>query len=200
MKYLQGDRIKLCKFEERSMTPEYMSWLNDPDVNKFLDTGRIPISKEEVFAPKDDKNLMFMIMANFYLGDINRGEVKDKDYIYYIGTCSLHKIDWISRKGEIGYMIGNKSYWGHGVGTEVVRILTDYGFNRLNLNKLTAGVVGGNVGSVEVLERNGYRQFAKFEQDHFIDGQYIDTWRFHNFQSWHREFKAYWDKQKEEVK
>lgn len=190
MKYLQGDRVKLCKFEERSIIPEYLAWLNDPEVNKFLDTGRFPISKEEVFAPKDDKNLMFMIMVNFYMGDIDGREMQDKDYSKYIGTCSLHKIDWITRKGEIGYMIGNKAYWGHGVGTEVVELLTDYGFNRLNLNKLVAGVVGGNTGSMEVLERNGYKQFAKFEQDHFIDGKYVDTWKFHNFQAWHNPQKV----------
>lgn len=190
MKYLQTEDIRLCKFDERSITPEYISWLNDPEVNKFLDTGRFPIVASDVFAPKDEKNLMFMIIANFEIGDIDGKRYPSKNLSKYIGTCSLHKIDWINRKGEIGYMIGNKQYWGHGVGTEVVGLLTDYGFNRLNLNKLVAGVVGGNAGSIEVLERNGYKQFAKFDQDHFIDGKYVDTWKFHNFQSWHNPQKV----------
>ena len=189
MKYLEGPRIKLCKFDERSIIPEYIAWLNDPEVNKFLDTGRFPISANEVFAPKDEKNLMFMIKADFYVEDIGGKEIMDKDYNKYIGTCSLHKIDWITRKGEIGYMIGNKQYWGHGVATEVIELLTDYAFNRLNLNKLIAGVVGGNIGSITALERNGYKEFAKFEQDHFVDGKFINTWKFHNFQEWWHNLK-----------
>ena len=110
---------------------------------------------------------------------------QDTDYNHYIGTCSLHDIDWIIRRGEIGYMIGEKTHWGAGIATEIVNLMTEYAFDRLNLNKLTAGVVEGNEGSMKVLEKNGFKQFAINEQDYFIEGRYLNYHCFHNFQEWH---------------
>ena len=163
--YLLGSNLKLYKFTERYITPEYIGWLNDSETNRFLDVGRIPVVREEVFAPKDDKNLMFAVMEE---GSSN-----------YIGTCSLHKIDWISRKAQIGYMMGSKKHWGKGLATELIGLLTDYGFNRLGLNKITAGVVDGNVGSVKVLEKNGYTKYGTNPQDYYLEGEYLDTHLFY---------------------
>ena len=64
MTYLISDRIKLVKFSDRFIVPKYTEWLNDFRVNKYLCTGRIPITKDEAFSPKSDKNIMFAIMFN----------------------------------------------------------------------------------------------------------------------------------------
>jgi len=144
LKYLESDRVRLHKFTERYMTAEYFGWLNDHEITRYLCVGRVPVAKADVFAPTGDKDLMFSIIH------------KDNGIEKYVGTCSLHKIDWIARRGECGYMIGDRACWGKGLATEVVGLVTDYAFNRLGLNKVTAGVVGGNEGSCRVLEKNGY--------------------------------------------
>ncbi len=189
MKFLIGERIKLMKFTERSITPEYVSWLNDPEVNRYLEIGRFPITAQDLCIPKDEKNMMFMIMSNFFIDELG-SEIKDNDFHKYIGTCSIHKIDWISRRAEIGYMIGNKQYWNKGVATELISLLTNYCFNRLNLNKITAGVVDENVSSSKALEKNGYKQFAVYEQEYYLEGKFLNAYRFHNFQVWYNGYKS----------
>lgn len=183
--YLISKNIKLVKFSEQYITNQYLGWLNDCEVNRYLNTGRFPVNIKDMVVPAGEKNLMFAILSNV---GINSGDQlwQDTEFKYYIGTCSLHDIDWISRKGEIGYMIGEKQYWGAGLATEIVGLLTDYGFNRINLNKITAGVVDGNIGSVRALEKNGFKKFTVLEQEYFLDGKYLDTHRFHNFQEWHK--------------
>ena len=186
MNYLIGDKVKLVKFTEQYMTPQYVGWLNNPEVNRYLNTGRFPVCRQELITPSGEKNLMFAIMSN--IGSDSADKLwKDTEYNHYIGTCSLHDIDWISRKGEIGYMVGEKTHWGAGIATELIYLLTGYAFNRLNLNKLTAGVVEINKGSIKALEKNGFKQFAIFEQEYYLDGKYLDSYRFHNFKNWRKD-------------
>lgn len=172
-KYLEGPNIQLVKFTDRYITAEYVGWLNDHEINRYLGTGRLPVAKDEVFAPIDEKTLMFAIISNH------------RDVYEYIGTISLHGIDWIARKGEVGYMIGSREHWGKGVATEAVALITDYAFNRLNLNKIIAGVVDGNIGSVKVLEKNGYKQYATLPEEYYLEGKYFDAAQFYKLQRWH---------------
>lgn len=171
---LESDRIRLDKFTERSITPSYISWLNDYEVNKYMQTGRLLVSEKDVYAPKNDKDLLFMIRYK-----------ESDDSAPYIGTASLHRIDWVIRKAEIGYMIGDKSYWKKGIASEVVSLLTNYGFNRLNLNKITAGVVDGNEGSVKVLLKNGYEKYCEEPEDYYLDGKLLNTHKFYKLQTNH---------------
>ncbi len=182
MKYLEGSLVKLVKFSEQHITANYMQWLNDSDINRFLNVGRLPVSIKNITVPNDEKNLMFAVITNIASED--KKLWGDVGFNYYVGTCSLHDIDWISRKAEIGYMIGSKEHWGIGIATEIVGLLTNYAFNRLNLNKVVAGVVDGNAGSIRALEKNGFKKFAVLEQEYYLDGKYLDTIRFHNFKSW----------------
>lgn len=39
---------------------------------------------------------------------------------------------------DISYFIGEKLLWGKGVDSEVIRLITDYGFSKLKLHKIEA--------------------------------------------------------------
>jgi len=174
MKYLVGQKIKLEKFCDKHITDEYISWLNDSEVNRYLCVGRIPVSKSDVSVPSGDKDIRFAIIA------------KRKKYI---GTISLHKIDWIDRRGEIGYIIGDKSFWGKGVASEAISLVTAYGINRLGLNKIVAGVIEGNTGSMKVLEKNGYKEHAIEYQEYWLEGKFLDLHKFYILAEWRQHDK-----------
>ena len=57
---------------------------------------------------------------------------------------------------DIGFLIGEKEYWGGGFGSEAVGLATTFGFNYLSLNKIYGGVYSVNAGSVRVFQKNGY--------------------------------------------
>jgi [ribosomal protein S5]-alanine N-acetyltransferase len=56
---------------------------------------------------------------------------------------------------EIGYWLGS-SYWGRGIMTEVLALVTGYAFESLNLLRLYALPFADNAASVRVLEKAGY--------------------------------------------
>lgn len=59
------------------------------------------------------------------------------------------------QEGEIGYWIG-ESYWGQGLIPEAVKVLIDYGFRELRLNKIWCAYFDGNEKSKRVQEKCGF--------------------------------------------
>jgi len=56
---------------------------------------------------------------------------------------------------EIGYWLG-ESYWGRGIGTEALVLVTAHVFDALNMLRLFALPFADNAGSIRVLEKAGY--------------------------------------------
>ncbi len=98
-------------------------------------------------------------------------DYKDK----LIGTISLvFQNDVYRKKAEIGYWIGEK-YWLKGVGTIAVEYMTRYGFDVLKLHRIYAEVFENNIGSMIVLEKNGYKREGVLRDDVYKNGKYLDT-------------------------
>ncbi len=73
-----------------------------------------------------------------------------------VGTIGLHVGDDVYRQSaEIGYWLG-EDYWGRGIATEAVSVLTDWAFANLGLLRIYALVFEANPASVKVLEKAGY--------------------------------------------
>lgn len=183
MEYLVGKSVKLVKFTERYKTPKYIEWLNDHSINRYLYVGRIPISAEEIPISHNDKGLFFAIMSNIGV-DSGDNLWKDDNFNHYVGTISFSSIDWICRKAEVGYLIGEKTHWGCGVATEAVKLMSDYGFNRLGFHKIEAGVVEGNTGSMKLLEKNGFKEYCVIPDDYYLEGKFLNTHRFYKLEGW----------------
>jgi ribosomal-protein-alanine N-acetyltransferase len=60
---------------------------------------------------------------------------------------------------EIGYWLG-EPFWGRGIATEAVRIVSDYAFATCNVLRLFALPFADNERSTRVLEKAGYRREA----------------------------------------
>lgn len=182
--YLVGQYTKLVKFTDRYVTAKYIDWLNDHTVNRYLYAGREPISMDEIGLPDGKKDKRFAIMSNLRYNQEKNAMVQESEYAHYVGTISLAGIDWVCRKAEVGYMIGERTHWGCGLATEVIGLVSDYGFNRLGLHKLEAGVVDGNAGSAKALEKNGFRKYGEIPEDYYLEGKFLKTHRFYRLQEW----------------
>jgi len=170
--FLKDEKIKLIRFSEKFITAEYVSWLNDHSVTQYLCTGRLPVSEDDVKILKDSRtNVRFAIVYT------------EKGSFEYVGTISLNNIDWVSRKGDIGYMLGKSSFWGRGIASRAIGLVSDYAFNRLGLNKVTAGVVEGNIGSAKALEKNGFKQYGTNPQDYYLNGELLGTHLFYKLRA-----------------
>lgn len=91
-----------------------------------------------------------------------------------IGVAGHYRIKWEHFRSEIGYMI-LPEYSGKGITTEVVRLLIDYGYNTMNMHSIEAVIDPRNHASARVLEKNGFVKEAHFKEDHFYNGEFLDS-------------------------
>lgn len=73
-----------------------------------------------------------------------------------IGDIALQDIDWKNRSCSIGLGISKKEYRSKGYGTEAVKIIIDYGFNNLGIERITANTLEQNEGAQRSLEKCGF--------------------------------------------
>src|SRR6266567_2992821 len=66
-----------------------------------------------------------------------------------VGSTGIYQIDWINGHGTTGTAIGDKSVWGRGIASEVIRMRTRYLFTETTLRRLRSGYLEGNVASAK---------------------------------------------------
>src|SRR5437870_3936966 len=98
------------------------AWGNDPEVALLIDRVR-PISEMEhqrwFDAAAQDPNLFL-----FAIEEKSRGA--------HIGNVWLCNIDQRHRKAEVRIFIGDKDFWGKGLGKDAVSALARFAFEKLN--------------------------------------------------------------------
>jgi [ribosomal protein S5]-alanine N-acetyltransferase len=73
----------------------------------------------------------------------------------FLGLGMFVRLESEGRQGEIGYVTGPAAR-GKGVATRTLRLLTDWGFSQLELERIELWIDTTNTGSERVAERAGY--------------------------------------------
>jgi RimJ/RimL family protein N-acetyltransferase len=92
----------------------------------------------------------------------------DSQAIGAIGYVS--GIDVERYSAEIGYWLG-EAYWGQGIATEALVLMTTHVFESMNILRLFALPFADNAGSIRVLEKAGYVREATLRSSSVKYGQ-----------------------------
>ena len=76
----------------------------------------------------------------------------------------------IAGEAELGYVVAQAAR-GRGLATRALRLLTDWSFARLRLERLELMISPANTGSERVAERAGYRFEGVLRSKHIRDGR-----------------------------
>jgi RimJ/RimL family protein N-acetyltransferase len=166
--FLVGDRLYLRRLEETDATDEYVGWLNDAEVTRWLEAGRWPTSRDELRAwlqrfAESRTDVAFAII--------------DRASDAHVGNVTLNHVHPVHRTADTGLMLGRKDFWGKGYAREAWSLVIDYGFRRLNLRKIVAGVIAGNDASLAVLRSLGFQIEGTDRLQFWVDGAYRDAVR-----------------------
>ena len=160
-----GNGAYLRPLAEDDVTDEYVNGLNDPVVHRFLVGPRRQRQTREsvrafVAANRQDREA---ILFGLFVEDRLRG------------TARLHDI----REGSafLGLAIFDKSIWGQGWGTRIVKGATTFALGELGLKRVAAVIEEENIGSQRAFENAGYGRVPS--ADTTQDGQVKQFWEFH---------------------
>jgi len=145
-----GSRLILKSIIETDIRSEYLSWLQDDEVIRFLEV-------------KYESNNFTLDVLKKYIREVNLSGDSILLGIFlklshvHIGNIKLGPINMIHERSEIGLLIGNKMCWGKGYASEAISLLTKYAFQNLKLKKITAGCYDNNIGSIKSFLKSGYK-------------------------------------------
>jgi [ribosomal protein S5]-alanine N-acetyltransferase len=160
-----GTRLVLRRLESADVTAEYQRWMNDPEINQFLESRFVPITMESlheyVARFRDDP-------ANVLLA------IRERDGDRHVGNIKIGPIDRHHDVAEVGLVIGAKDCWGRGYATEAIGLASRYAFQQLGLRRLTAGAYSTNIGSIRAFEKAGYSREGVGRRHYRSAGGYAD--------------------------
>jgi RimJ/RimL family protein N-acetyltransferase len=93
----------------------------------------------------------------------------------YIGQIDLVRIDWKNRVAEMAIVVGAAENRGRGIGSEAIRLLQEFFFNELNLNRLQLHAYDYNEPAIRCYRKCGFSEEGRKRESFFYKGRYRDT-------------------------
>jgi len=158
-------RVDLVPFDPKYSTST-LAFVNNPEIMVLINRV-LPVTVVE----HEEWYRSIIFKKDFLIYAILGGDKRE-----HIGNCGLKDIDDRSRKAELWVYFGLE-FVEKGYGTEVIKLLTGYGFNSLNLNRIYSYCMDYNARAQKAFEKCGFIQEGVFREDVFIGGKYRDTVR-----------------------
>lgn len=167
MPRLQGTLVMLREYRSEDLS-WMRQWVNDREIVMHLsDIFLYPHALESTEA---------------YLDAMLDGSSDSRGFVIadpvteaYIGQVNLDSIDWKNRVGKIGIVIGSTENHGRGYGTEAMKLLIDFAFLEMNLNRLELEVYDFNERAIRSYLNCGFIQEGRLRERQYKNGKYSDV-------------------------
>ncbi|PWS28172.1 N-acetyltransferase [Pedobacter yonginense] len=164
--FIDSEQIYLRELRESDLSGPWYTWLNDVDVTTFQNKGIFPnsIEKQTQYYNSLINNPNEVVLA-----------IIEKESGKHIGCTGLHNINWVHRSAELGIVIGDRNAWGKKFGKQAWKLICDYGFQTLNLHRIYAIVVEGNIASAKSAEAAGFKLDGLMRHLLYKNGKYLNA-------------------------
>ncbi len=171
-------RVRLRVHTEADL-PNYVTWLNDPEVTQFtqIESGGITLEGEREWFER-----------------VSDPECRDRNWAIeacpepaervdgrHIGNCALHLSEAPGMAGfgmgvaAFGIIIGDKSAWGKGYGTAALREVLRIGFEEMGLHRIFLHAFSRNLRGIRCYEKAGLRHEGVMRQHRLKRGEWVDV-------------------------
>ena len=161
--FLKGERVSLRPVENEDL-PLLYAWANDAELRGL--TGEV---RPSAFADVEDyfeKVRLDPTRVWFAISLLENQRL--------IGECGLLRMFPAWRTTDLSIILGEKSTWGKGYGTDALHLLLDYAFGSLNFHRLAIGVTSANDRALRFYEKAGFRREGIQRDGYFYDHAYQD--------------------------
>lgn len=163
---LETDRLRLRPFDDADADALY-ALQSDAHVLRYWDS-----------APWTDRASVARFMAGCrQMADEGSGArvaIERTSDRSFIGWSTFNGWNPGFRSASLGYCLG-RSAWGHGYATEAARVLLQWAFDTLDLNRVQAEADTRNAASARVLVKLGFRHEGTLREDCIVDGVVSDS-------------------------
>ncbi|MGF1858162.1 GNAT family N-acetyltransferase [Vibrio anguillarum] len=170
--------IEPLKIRLRSLEVEdaeyFYRWSGDREVTQFSLSAYQPISLSAYAYPQSRSDIAkWLSEINSSSKTISFG-IECKESQKLIGYAGISGISSLNRSGEYFILIGDKAFWGKGLGTEVTRLVTNYRFRELGLHRIELTAYCDNVAVIKAYENAGYQHEGIKRESGYRNGRFMD--------------------------
>jgi ribosomal-protein-alanine N-acetyltransferase len=151
---LTTNRLQLRGLKKKD-AGEILILRSDERVNKFLD-------RPKAVTINDAKNFIEKILSAVKSNQSIYWAITLKDADTLIGTICMWNISLENNMAEMGYEL-HPGFQGKGLMQEAISAVTDYGFNKMDLQVITASTHPGNLKSIKLLLKNNFVPDENYE-------------------------------------
>lgn len=162
---LKGNKTYLRPLEPDDI-PTFYRWNNNQEVNLWSSAAwplNTMLSEEQIeerfFSPSQDRT-RYMIL----------NETQEP-----IGTIGFREVNVPARSAVLFIVIGEKEFWGHGYGTDALKLLVEFLFFQWNFHRLSLDTWDGNIRAIKAYEKLGFQVEGRLRQARFVMGEYRDA-------------------------
>lgn len=166
MPHLIGERVMLREYRS-SDYDAIRSWVNDGETTKYLSTRFWP--PQTAVDTEEFLHRMLQSSHNAY-----NFVIADKEDESYIGQLDIFRVDWRLRLGEIGLVIGKKENRGKGYAPEALKLLQEFAFMTLGLERLELEVHMENTAARKCYEKAGFVMEGVKRHAFYSEGRFCD--------------------------
>lgn len=156
---LTGTSVTLKPFTEGDITPDYVAWLNDPEIMRFSNQR----FRRHTAETCRDYLASFVDSPNLFLKIVRVSDGRT------IGTMTAYAAV-PHRTVDLGILVGCRSAWGQGLGRDAWQTLLSWLLGEPGVRKVTGGTMRCNLGMVRIMERCGMTLEAVRPQQELLDG------------------------------
>lgn len=164
---IKGDKVYLTPLDSAN-AEQARAWINDPEVNTWLLSGQVPVSREGelAFYAADE--------ALRAAGTAYRFEIHVAEDGRYIGNCGLEQIDRLHRHAEVGICIGSLPDQNRGFGRDAIVTLLRFGFDTLGLHRIAILANAENERAVHLYASVGFTEVGREREVVYMRGKFRD--------------------------
>lgn len=109
-----------------------------------------------------------------------------------IGVAGFDEIVWSNGTAFLFLGIGDLNFRGKGLGSEILNLLIDYGFNELNFHKIQLNVIEYNKAAIKLYEKAGFIREGLYREYICRDGRRYHLYLYGMLKSeWNRESQPF---------
>lgn len=167
--FIEGDLIylRLPDIQRDVIDGNWHEWFNDDNITEYLYHGVYPNNLDKQISIVED---------NLTKDDMVLLSIVDKTTDKICGIVSLKDIDLLNRVAEVTIVMDKENYPENSP-FEVWALITQYGFDKLNLNKINSGHHFGLWKWVNKIELIGYKLEGYIKSTHIKYGKVNDMVR-----------------------
>jgi [ribosomal protein S5]-alanine N-acetyltransferase len=163
---ITSQRLLYRSLKEKDVTENYIDWLNDPDINRYME---IRHEYQTITSCRTYVAKMAASPEQYLFGIFLRASGK------HIGNIKLGFINQYHKSAQLSLFIGEKGLWRQGIATETIKTITKWGFDELGLERIEAGCYDENLYSLRAFLKVGYQVEGYFRKSVRIDNRRIGS-------------------------